>query len=79
MPSTHMPTTKGIGSSAARQTEVHSGPCLVRGAQRDSVGGVGRARVVQLLEIQKKEDSKLQQHPFLLENITPPHKISTLL
>ena len=29
----------------------HSGPCLVRGAQRDSVGGMVRAPVVQLLEI----------------------------
>ena len=26
-------------------------PCLVRGAQRDRVGGMGRTRVVQLLDI----------------------------
>ena len=37
----------------------HSGPCLLRGAQRDSVGVTDRARVVQLLEIEMRTDAKV--------------------
>ena len=74
MPNTQMPTTEEITSSAAKQTDAGIfGRVWSRGAQRDSVGGMGRA-----FEVYIYTDSK-RQRPFLLEKKNPPHNISTLL
>ena len=56
----------------------HSGPCLGRGAQRDSAGGMGPCPS-RTAAGDTNTDSKLQQHPFPLENKVPPHNFSTLL
>ena len=63
-----MPNTQGLPQRdfECNQTDGcrHYGPCLVR-LQRDSVGSMGRARVVQLLHLQKRQTQKLQQQKFM--------------
>ena len=53
---THMASHKGRNFECS-QTDGgrHYGPCLAGGVQRDSVGSMGRARVVQLLQMQQTQ------------------------